>query len=132
MTISADWNPPGPKLMSIFSSITAESWTQKFPESVEHYNKLNPEPDFDRLIKNVVAMWTDLSSSGYVGDNFKKMTNDILIIRGDDDHLMPFSSVEKLKESLPHAKFLNVPFSGHLAHNDQNEIVGKIIHQFLK
>lgn len=130
VTIGADWNPPDEKLKTIFSSLTAESWKKKFPESVDLYEQLNPEPNFNHLIKNIIPMWQDLSASGYPGANIHKIKADTLIIRGDNDHLMPAQSIEKLKQHLPESKFLNVPFAGHAAHIEQPEIVGTIINQF--
>lgn len=132
ITIGADWNPPTTKLQSMFVSLTAEIWEQKFPGSIEHYNHLNPAPDFTKLIKSMIPMWSDVSYAGYPGNKIAEIHCETMIIRGDDDHLMPFRSVENLKQYLPNSKFLNIPFAGHAVHIEQYKIVGDMIHQFLK
>lgn len=36
---------------AIFDKVTPDSWKQKFPETFEAYQHLNPEPDFDRMAR---------------------------------------------------------------------------------
>src|SRR5699024_10521801 len=65
VTIGADWHVKYLETVrDIFSSITSESWRKKFPETYELYQKVNPEPDFERFTKANINMWTDTSSSG--------------------------------------------------------------------
>lgn len=132
VTIGADWNPPIAKLQTIFSSLTAEIWGQKFPGSIERYNQLNPKPDFSCLMKSVIPMWLDASPTGYPGKNIEKIKCETLIIRGDNDIFMPFQSIQNLKQHLPKSNFLNIPFAGHAVHIERCEIVGSIISQFLQ
>lgn len=131
ITIGADWESPSGQIRTLLSSITAEKWSSKFPESVKSYKELNPEPDFDRLLKLTTSMWLDSSESGYPGQRLRDVESSTLMIRGDEDHLMPRDCIARVEQLLPTAKVLNVPFAGHLAHRDQPEIVGKIISQFL-
>lgn len=128
VTIGADWCPPNLDLQARFLALTTESWKKRFPESVELYNSLNPQANFEILMKKVITMW--LNPSGYPQERLKEIRSELLIIRGDEDHLMPRSSTTTLSEYLPAAKLLNIPFAGHAAHADQSEIVGKILKQF--
>jgi pimeloyl-ACP methyl ester carboxylesterase len=131
VTIGADWNPPAADLRARFSSLTPEIWTKKFPASVELYNRLNQQADFNRLLQNIIKMWLDQSHHGYPQDDLKKICCEALIVRGDDDHLMPRAVLTTLEQTLSSAKLLNVPFAGHLAHIDQKEIVSMIVRQFI-
>lgn len=132
ITIGADWESPRGELKALLSSVTADRWSKKFPESVSLYNKLNPEPDFDRLVKTSVSMWLDTSESGYPGQSLREIRCSTLMIRGDEDHFMPRDCIARVDQLLPAAKVLNIPFAGHMAHLDQPEAVGKIINQFLE
>ncbi len=132
ITIGADCNPPGKNLQKLFSNIIAKSWQKRFPETFELYQQLNPEANFNLLMKYIISMWLDVSATGYPAEQLKKIQCDTLVIRGDNDHLMPRSSILHLNEYLPDAKLLNVPFAGHAAHNDQCEVVSMIVNQFLQ
>lgn len=129
-TIGANWNAPSPDLRDRFSALTPKVWREKFPGSVKSYETLNPEPDFDRLLKSVVPMWVDPGSSGYPGKRIAELRCESLIIRGDDDHLMPRSVIGHLTELLPSAAVFNIPFAGHMPHVDQRELVTIVINQF--
>lgn len=132
ITIGADWNKPSLNLQTLYSKLTAEKWQQKFPETVELYHHLNPEANFNHLMKNIISMWLDTTPSGYPGNRLKEIQCETLIIRGDNDHLMPRTSIVHLHEYLPNAKLFNIPFANHSAHTDQSEVVSILVNQFLQ
>ena len=129
--IGADWNHPDANLQKLFANLTTESWQKKFPESVELYEKLNPEANFEYLMKQVINMWLDLTSSGYPGKRIKSVQCQSLMIRGDSDPFLPLANCARIHEELPNSHFLNIPFSGHVAHVDQADIVGMLVNRFL-
>lgn len=130
-TIGADWNPPDATLQALFSSLTLDSWKNKFPETIELYEQLNPHPDFSHLMQAVIHMWLDLTPSGYPGMRVQALQCQSLIIRGDADPFLPLKHCLKLHREIPHAHFLNIPFAGHAVHFTHAETVGTFINQFL-
>lgn len=132
VAIGADMKlAPDDPVRKILSGVTAESWTAKFPETVELYNAVNLQPDFAALVDAVVPMWLDDSASGYPGDSVKRITCALLAVRGDDDHLVSRAKVLGLAEDVAKAKLLNIPFAGHEAHKDQAGMVMQSVNAFL-
>ncbi|MBS0289853.1 MAG: alpha/beta hydrolase [Proteobacteria bacterium] len=132
ITIGADWNPPSLSLQKLYSSLTFETWQKKFPETIALYEQLNPEANFNFLLKSIIPMWLDRSHSGYPDNKVKKIQCDTLIIRGDNDPLIPRNAITHLDKYFSKATFLNIPFAGHTAHVDQCEVVSMLINQFLQ
>ncbi|WP_139166863.1 hypothetical protein [Chromobacterium sphagni] len=44
-----------------YARIDSRSWRLRFPDAVDHYERVNPEPDFDRLVQEGKALWLDES-----------------------------------------------------------------------
>lgn len=132
VAIGADMKlAPDDPVRKILSGVTAESWTAKFPETVALYNAVNPQPDFAALVDAVVPMWLDDSASGYPGDSVRRITCALLVVRGDDDHLVSRAKVLALADDVPEAKLLNMPFAGHEAHKDRPELLMMSVNEFL-
>lgn len=133
VTVGTDWHSKGVgSIREILSGVTAESWQKKFPESYAAYQKLNPEPDFDALVPAVVGMWLNSDSSGYPNEAVKNITCPLLAVRGDDDHLLPLTSVAELCGLVEGARLFNIPFAGHTAFEDQREIFMLGLNEFLR
>ncbi|MHB1698424.1 MAG: alpha/beta fold hydrolase [bacterium] len=116
----------------MFLKITGESWRNKFPATYDAYQKLNPEPDFDFLAQSVIKMWLDSSSSGRPNEAVKNISCPLLIVRGDDDHLLSREAAVELSGLVKKSMLLNIPFAGHVAFEDQKEIFMIILNKFLK
>lgn len=56
---------------------------------------------------------------------------DLLISRGDEDHLVLRETVFDLAKIVKSARLFNVPYAGHAAHIDQPEEFARIVNQFL-
>jgi pimeloyl-ACP methyl ester carboxylesterase len=133
VALGADKMPkPDDPVRKLLGSVTAESWTKKFPETVALYESLNPAPDFTALIDAVVPMWLDDSGSGYPGACVRRIRCPLLAVRGDEDHLVSRASVFELVEQVRGAKLLNIPFAGHEVHKDQAELVMASVNRFLE
>ena len=115
----------------LLGSVTGESWRKKFPGMYAKYQALNPEPDFDAFIGALTQMWTDTSERGYPGAAVAHVTCPLLVIRGDDDHLVSRAEAVGLTERVRGAHLLNVPFAGHEAHKDQADLVMRGLNTFL-
>src|SRR5215475_14163866 len=104
VTIGSRWSYKNVEATKdILGRVTAESWRRRFPDNYDKYCKLNPEPDFDRLVPAVVGMWLDSGSSGYPNEAVKNITCPVLIVRGDNDHLIPRKAVFELSELTPNS-----------------------------
>ena len=131
VTIGARWHYKNADSMRIMLKSTFEhSWKEKFPAVYDDYKKLNPAPDFDTLTQALVKMWLDPGSSGYPSFNLQRYTSPLLVIRGDNDHLLSLTAVAELCTLLPTAAFLNVPFAGNDAHNTQKEMIMLALEEF--
>jgi pimeloyl-ACP methyl ester carboxylesterase len=132
VTIGAYWHYNNANAMrNLFKSITPNSWKERLPETYTTYQKLNSEPDFNHLLDASVKMWLDPGASGYPSYNLQRYTNPLLIIRGDDDHLLSRQMVVEQADLMPNASLLNVPFAGHDAFTAQKEVVSLCLDRFL-
>jgi pimeloyl-ACP methyl ester carboxylesterase len=116
---------------AIYQNLTAEGWRKKFPETYERYQTLNPAPDFERLVKALVRGWLDESDEGYPLDSAKQVACDVLVVRGDEDHLVSRATTFDLVDLLPNAKLLNLPYAGHEVTADQPEALLATVDRFL-
>lgn len=132
VTIGSRWHLKNTEsTKEIFSKITGESWKKKFPATYDAYQKLNPEPNFDLLAQSIVKMWLDPNSSGYPNEAVTNISCPLLIVRGDDDHLISRETVFELSGIVKNSRLLNIPFAGHAAFEDQKEIFMISLNKFL-
>lgn len=132
VTIGSRWHSKYlDQTREILASVTGESWRQKFPGMYDAYQKLNPEPDFDALAQALVRMWLDSDPSGYPDDAVKNISCPLLVVRGDNDHLVSRESVVEVCGVVEHATLLNIPFAGHVAYADQKDILMIVLNKFL-
>ncbi|MFY2508750.1 alpha/beta fold hydrolase [Vibrio pectenicida] len=132
ITIGSDYKLEADStIYNIYSGVTGQSWSEKFPDSYRLFNELNPEPNFDAFVAEIVRMWTDTSSSGYPENTIDQIDGKVLVIRGDEDFFFPLPAALELVNRLKDSLFANVPFAGHETHKDQPEFVCSVIKQFL-
>jgi pimeloyl-ACP methyl ester carboxylesterase len=132
VTVGASWElSEAEPAWKRLSGMTAEIWKERFPQSYESYMRLNPEQDFDRLAKAIVAMWTDLSPEGRPGALMEQIKNQMLIVRGDNDPLTTIESMAKLRGITKSANILNIPFAGHVAFDDAPNVFLNTTGRFL-
>ena len=132
VTIGSSWHLKNIEpVKEIFLKITGESWRKKFPDTYDAYQRLNPEPNFDVLAQSVINMWLDSNSSGRPNEAVKNISCPLLIVRGDDDHLVSREAVVELSGLVKRSTLLNIPFAGHAAFEDQKEIFATILNEFL-
>ena len=116
---------------TMLSNMTSQRWIQRFPESVDYYNKVNPNPNFDKLVKSVVNLWTDTGISGYPGNEINKITNPTLIVRGDKDMLFPLNTAIDFINKTKNVNLFNIPFIGHEVHKEAVELFLPVFQEFL-
>ncbi len=130
ITLGSRWHKDNvTETKNILSGVDAKKWSEKFPETVREYEKLNPQPDFDSLVTNVVNMW--LIADSYPNKDIENIKADTLITRGDQDQLTKRKFVFEAAELIKNSNLSNIPFAGHAVHIDQPEITTITINKFL-
>jgi len=123
VTIGSSWHLKNTEpTREMFLKITGESWRNKFPTTYDAYQELNPEPDFEFLAQSLIKMWLDPNSSGRPNEAVKNISCPLLVVRGDNDHLVSREAVVALAGMVKGSSLLNIPFAGHTAFKDQKEI----------
>ncbi|MBS0630283.1 MAG: alpha/beta fold hydrolase [Verrucomicrobia bacterium] len=120
-----------PGAAAIFRKTTASGWQEKFPATYEIYQRLNPTPDFGRLVPAVVAMWLNSNPSNYPLEQLSAITCPTLVVRGDDDHLTAREEIFDYVRRIPKAKLSNLPFAGHVAFQEQTDAFMPGLNRFL-
>ncbi|KAI4320387.1 hypothetical protein MLD38_033874 [Melastoma candidum] len=78
------------------------------------------------------AMVSFMKSGGYnVVDQIKEVKQDVLIIYGEHDKIIPKALQVRLHSELPSAIIRQVPESGHLLHVEKPQAVAKLIADFV-
>lgn len=133
ITIGSTWHSDSvASLAQIASRITGESWKAKFPHDYENYQRLNPQPDFDRLVKETVSMWLDTSAASYPNEQVEKILAPLLAIRGENDPLVSEAEIDGIQKTVKGAKKLSAPSAGHMVFVDQPELFISEAKRFLK
>lgn len=132
ISIAGPWKKDDLSLIrDSLQAITPAVWKERFSASYRLYEQLQPGIDFPELVRQLKHMWLDETpSGGYPGDAVKQIRCPTLIIRGDDDHLFTRQSAAELSNNINGAHLLTIPYAGHEAHKDQEEVVTKMITLF--
>lgn len=132
ITIGAPWCTKHVEhLMNAYSQLTSNSWKEQCPLDYEAYMKLNPEPDFDRIFKQVINMALDRSEKGRPGDQVKNISCPVLSARGENDPIVASSDSLELSKLINNAQLFNIPFAGHEALQDQPKLITEKLNRFL-
>lgn len=105
-------------IFPILSGMTSKVWREKFPAAVTYYERRNPKPNFDELIKQVVALWTGERSSTYPGKAIKHIQIPTLLVRGEKDHLFSHETLLELKRDIKGSVTCTINNAGHEAYQD--------------
>ena len=82
-------------------------------------------------MRTVRAMWRDEGDGGYPREAVDGIHCSLLIVRGEDDHLLSRDSVARLANRVPRARTAHIAHAGHAAHEDQPEAVMRAVNPFL-
>lgn len=132
VTVGASWemNESDPA-WEMLSGMNGDAWKEMFPDSVAAYQRLNPQPDYDRFAAAVIALWTDLSPNGYPGQRMSDVSIPLLVVRGDNDFLTSLDSFARLKTLNPGIAFLNVSQAEHVAFAEAPDVFLAALARFL-
>lgn len=115
----------------ILANVTAQSWLERFPGADASYRRINPQPDFEKLVDSVVEMWLDTGPTGYPGSAVEQLDGALLVMRGDGDHLFSRRAAVELVDQVQGATLANIPFGGHAVHAERPRVVTEFILEFL-
>lgn len=132
ITIGSRWHSRNAlETKDILGTVTAERWKEKFPQTYEKYQSLNPQPDFEKLVSNIIKMWLDSGGTGYPNENVKNINCPSLLIRGDKDHLIKRDFIFELAKLIKDCNLANIPFASHVVYAEQKDILIRMINEFL-
>ena len=97
VTIGGTWSLSDAELMEkLMADTTPEDCRNDFKRSFDFHQQHNPQPDFDKLAKCLIEMWTDKTEDGYPHASVENISVPLLIIRGNDDYMFPLESAVEL------------------------------------
>ncbi|MDL2323165.1 alpha/beta hydrolase, partial [Bacteroidales bacterium OttesenSCG-928-A17] len=132
VTIGATWSLADAELMEeLMADMTPDKCRTSFKSSYEFHQKYNPEPDFDKFAKCTIEMWIDKTEDGYPLESVEKINVPTLIIRGNNDSMLPLESAVELTTKIKGSLLLNIPFAPHGAYRKYPQIFETITKEFL-
>ncbi|MEE3660894.1 alpha/beta hydrolase [Brenneria sp. g21c3] len=133
ITIGAQWYlATDDPAREVYKDITPEKWINKFPDNVKAYEALNEDPRFSQLLTEIVKMWLDTSETGYPYRSVNNISCSTMIIRGDEDWLVPRHHSISLADIIDKSVLFTVPFSNHCVHEERPELIASFILEFLQ
>jgi pimeloyl-ACP methyl ester carboxylesterase len=100
---------------------------------VEDYDRLNPDRDFDRLMRQAVAMWKDDGPQGHPGlDALGRITQQVLVAVGDRDPFLALADASTARAQVKRGQLLVVPGAGHPAYRERPDVFLPALDAFLK
>ncbi len=108
---------------------SGEELAQNMPPS-EHYNKVSPDgPEhWPAVVKKVWDMW--ITPVVIKKEDLAKILAPVLVVCGDSD-IIPLEHTIEIFKSLPNAKLLVLPGTGHHTFNEAADTINPIILTFL-
>ena len=132
VTIGGTWSLSDAELMEkIMEDTTPEDCRNYFKQSFYFHQQYNPQPDFDKLAKCAIEMWTDKTEDGYPQASVENILVPVLIIRGNDDYMFPLESAVELTTKVKESLLFNIPFAPHGAFKKYPQIVEIVTKEFL-
>ena len=131
LTVGAQWHSRDtPREM--MASLTVADVRGQMSEQVAAYQKHNPRPDLDALVADLRRLWTDDTAAGFPNENSANIKAPVLAVRGEDDFLLSAEALNSLRQALPEAHLMNVPFAAHEVIKEQPEILWAAMKVFYK
>lgn len=118
--------------LPLLQGLTQDDWAGMFPKALPYYQAHNPAPDFERLLKQVKAMWANAQADNYPGEAVRGIAAPTLLIRGDRDELCSLEELAALRQRISDSALLNLPFANHAAHAAAPDLVSACLHTFFE
>ena len=98
---------------------------------VEDYDRLNPDQDFERLLRLSIAMWKDDSINGHPGDRVDNIGVPFLIVVGDRDPFIFVAHCAELHQRVASSQLLVIPNGTHPAYRERPDLFIPALDRFL-
>lgn len=132
ITIGARWHAKNIEpIKEYLLQFTGESLRMQYPSFYETYDRLNPEPNFNHLTTQVIAMWLDARSSGCPNERIKSIECPMLVVRGETDPALSAADLDELSQRVKSAKLCTIAVAGHFAFQEQRQIFMEVLREFL-
>lgn len=133
ITIGSRWHVKNIRPMKeVFSKITGDTLKGRYPSNYDIYQTYNPEPDVNRLGRELVKLWLDESKSGYPNEEVRNISCSTLLMRGESDQIISSEDLIEISEIIKTSKLITIPNANHTVFKDQKEQFLLCIQEFLK
>lgn len=119
-------------MKAVFSKITGEILKEKYHSNYAVYKQHNPEPDVNKLGKELVRLWLDESNSGYPNEAIRNIISPTLLLKGENDPIISNKDLTEASELIKKSKIITIPNANHVVFKDQKEQYLATVKQFLK
>lgn len=131
ITVGSEWHQKHlNRVRSMFEALDLNIVKENLSEQLAVYQAANPEPDAEKWVAALKAMWLDEGASGYPNEGIRDIKAPVLAVRGENDFLLAFDDWAELKTELPDVHLMNIPFAAHEAVKEQPEIVWAAVQAF--
>lgn len=96
-----------------------------------HYDRLNPDRDFERLLQLSIAMWKDDGIDGHPGNRVDNIRVPFLIVVGDRDPFMSVAHCAELRQRVTSSELLVIPNGTHPAYRERPDLFIPALERFL-
>jgi pimeloyl-ACP methyl ester carboxylesterase len=133
VTVGARWSAENGRSMWG----TFDSWNRKtlsegdFKFIVDDYDRLNPDRDFDRLMKAAVGMWKDSGDEGHPGSSIDRIMQPVLVAVGDRDPFLSVADAASGTQRIRNSQLLVLPKASHPAYRERADIFNPALDAFL-
>jgi pimeloyl-ACP methyl ester carboxylesterase len=114
----------------ITNKMTAEGITNDYPQVVEKYRKVNPDPEnFGLFIEKTREMW--LHDPYISREDFRKITAPVLLVAGDRDDIR-LDHMTEMHGLLRNSQLFIYPNTTHFVFDEYSDTVARVLIEFLK
>ena len=114
-----------------FDEIHKRAWhdpSRRTSEIRDGYAKPLKAENWDRALWEYVCAYEPLN----LGNRLNEIERPVLIITGDDDHIVPLRGSKRIADQITHADLVIMPDTGHLPHEENPELFLSIVNTFLQ
>jgi pimeloyl-ACP methyl ester carboxylesterase len=122
----------GRSMWPAFDGWNAKSLSEgDFKFIVDDYNAMNPDKDFDRMMRQAAAMWKDDGPNGHPGAAIERIMQPTLAMVGDRDPFLSVPDALAARTRIRNAQLMVLPGGTHPIHNERPDLVLPAIARFL-
>jgi pimeloyl-ACP methyl ester carboxylesterase len=134
VTIGSRWSAENGRAMwPAFDSWSRESLSAgDFRFIAEDYDRLSPDGDFDRMMRQAAAMWKDDGPQGHPGaGRLARVACPTLVSVGDRDPFLSVADAQAGRAQVRDASLFVLPDAGHAAYRERADLFDPALDAFL-